>query len=129
MDDNLTTALHGEAFAYVKYLHYAEKAEESGNMKLGKVYRAVANEEWHHFGQLAKFTNLISDDLSNLKEAIKGEIYEAKTMYPRFAADAEMDSQPELAQRYRELARDEQRHADLYKAVLKEEINTRSVQN
>ena len=29
--DNLSTAMHGEAFAYVKYSLYAEHARKSGN--------------------------------------------------------------------------------------------------
>ena len=33
---NLLTAMHGEAFAYVKYLLYAEHARKSGNKELAE---------------------------------------------------------------------------------------------
>ena len=37
--DNLSTAMHGEAFAYVKYLLYAEHARKSGNKELADLIR------------------------------------------------------------------------------------------
>jgi hypothetical protein len=36
--DNLSTAMHGEAFAYLKYLLYAEHARKSGNQKLAELF-------------------------------------------------------------------------------------------
>ena len=42
--DNLSTAMHGEAFAYVKYSLYAEHARKSGNQKLADLFDETAKD-------------------------------------------------------------------------------------
>ena len=40
---NLEAAMHGEAFANLKYLRYAEVARESGNSELAQLFESSAN--------------------------------------------------------------------------------------
>ena len=87
--DNLSTAMHGEAFAYVKYLLYAEHARKSGNKELADLFEKTANtERFEHFAEEAQLAGLIGNDVNNLKDAIKGECYEIDTMYLEFAQKA-----------------------------------------
>jgi len=43
--DDLSTAMRGEAFAYAKYLLYAEHARKSGNKELADLFEKTANTE------------------------------------------------------------------------------------
>jgi len=48
--DHLSTAMHGEAFAYAKYLLYAEHARRSGNNELANLFeQATKIERFQHF--------------------------------------------------------------------------------
>ena len=79
--DNLSTAMHGEAFAYVKYLLYAEHARKSGNKELADLFEKTANtERFEHFAEEAQLSGLVGNDADNLNDAIKGESYEIDTM-------------------------------------------------
>ena len=50
--DNLSTAMQGEAFAYAKYLLYAEHARKSGNKELADLFEKTANtERFEHFAE------------------------------------------------------------------------------
>src|SRR5579863_8407725 len=75
--ENLSIAMHGEAFAYVKYLLYAERARKSGNKELAELFEKTANtERFEHFAEEAELARLVGSDADNLKDAIKGECYE-----------------------------------------------------
>jgi rubrerythrin len=83
--ENLSTAMHGEAFAYAKYMLYAKHAEQNGNAELAKLFTTAARiERFQHFGEEAQLTGLVGSDADNLKDAIKGESYEVETMYRQF---------------------------------------------
>ena len=69
--DNLSTAMHGEAFAYVKYLLYAEQARKSGNKELVELYEKTAStERFEHFAEEAQLAGLVGSDADNLKDSI-----------------------------------------------------------
>ena len=52
--DNLSTAMHGEAFAYAKYLLYAEHARQSGATELANLFESSAKaERFEHFAEEA----------------------------------------------------------------------------
>src|SRR4029079_15530918 len=72
--DNLTTAMHGEAFAYMKYLLYADHARKSGNKELGDLFEKTANtERFEHFAEEAQLVGLVGNDADNLQDRINGE--------------------------------------------------------
>ena len=116
---NLLTAMHGEAFAYVKYLLYAEHARKSGNKELADLFEKTANiERFEHFAEEAQLCGLVGNDADNLKDAINGESYEIDTMYLEFAQKAKAAGDKAAASRFEEIRHDEMGHRDAFKAAL-----------
>ncbi|MGB9433999.1 MAG: rubrerythrin family protein [Candidatus Acidiferrum sp.] len=117
--DNLSTAMHGEAFAYVKYLLYAEHARKSGNKELADLFERTANtERFEHFAEEAQLAGLVGSDADNLKDAIKGETYEIDIMYLEFAQAAKVAEDTAAADRFEEIRHDEMGHRDGFKIAL-----------
>ncbi|HHT28417.1 MAG TPA: rubrerythrin family protein [Firmicutes bacterium] len=117
--DNLKAAFSGESMANRKYTAYAKQAEKEGFPQVAKLFRAIAEAETVH--ALAEFRAMggIKTTAENLQDAMNGEEYEFKTMYPEFLAEAEKEGtnrQAIIAFRYAEAA--EQIHYDLYEQAL-----------
>jgi rubrerythrin len=117
--DNLSTAMHGEAFAYAKYLRYADHARKSGNKELAELFEKTANtERFEHFAEEAQLAGLVGSEADNLKDAIKGESYEIETMYLEFAEKAKVAGDTAAAARFEEIRHDEMGHRDAFKIAL-----------
>lgn len=117
--ENLSTAMHGEAFAYAKYLLYAHKAQQNGNRELADLLRRTARtERFEHFAEEAELAGLAGSNAENLKDAIKGESYEVETMYREFAEQAAAAGDTTAAQRFEEIRKDEMKHRDAFTAAL-----------
>ncbi len=118
--DNLSTAMHGEAFAYAKYLLYARHARRSGNKDVADLFEKTASvERFQHLAEEAQLTGLVGSDADNLRDAIKGESYEVDTMYADFARQAAAVGDKVAADRFEEIRHDEMGHRDAFKAALK----------
>jgi rubrerythrin len=116
---NLLTAMHGEAFAYAKYMLYAERARRNGNTELAQLYENTAKEErMEHFAEEAELAGLVGTDADNLKDAILGESYEVETMYRDFAQQAADVGDQAASDRFAEIRHDESKHRDAFKAAL-----------
>ena len=116
---NLSTAMHGEAFAYAKYLLFAEQARKNGNTKVADLFESAAKtERFEHFSEEAQLAGLVGSDSDNLKDAIKGESYETETMYREFAQQAKQAGDHEAAKRFEEIRLDEAKHRDAFNAAL-----------
>ena len=117
--DNLSTAMHGEAFAYVKYLLYSEHARKDGNMELAELFEKTANtERFEHFAEEAELAGLVGSDADNLKDAFKEESYEIELMYREYAQTAEAAGDRAVADRFEEIRHDEMDHRDAFKIAL-----------
>ena len=117
---NLLTALHGEAFAYAKYMLYAEHARQQGRKELADLFEATARTElFEHFAEEAELAGLVGDDTANLREAIGGEAYEVDTMYRTFAEQAQAAGDNAAAARFVEVRQDETHHRDAFTEALK----------
>ena len=117
--ENLSTAMHGEAFAYAKYMLFAEHARQNGNDELAKLFESSANtERFEHFAEEARLAGLVGSDADNLKEAIHGESYEVETMYHQFAERATTAGDTTGAERFEEIRHDEMKHRDAFKVAL-----------
>ncbi len=117
--ENLSTAMHGEAFAHAKYLVYAERARQSGNEDLAKLLEETAKtERLEHFAEEAKLAGLAGENGSNLKDAIQGESYEVETMYRKFAEEATAAGDKSAAELFEEIRRDEMKHRDAFSKAL-----------
>ena len=117
--DNLSTAMHGEAFAYAKYMLFAKRARQSGNTELGELFEKTAEEELlEHFEEEAALAGLVSTDAKNLEDAIQGESYEVDTMYRDFAEQALSAGETAVGERFAEIHRDEMKHRDAFRQAL-----------
>jgi rubrerythrin len=117
--ENLSTAMHGEAFAYAKYEMFAEHARKEGNTALADLFDKTAKvEHLEHFREHAELAGLVGSDQANLKDAIKGESYETETMYPNFAKEAQAAGDQAAANRFTEIGKDEAGHRDAFRAEL-----------
>jgi rubrerythrin len=116
---NLETAMHGEAYANLKYQRYADLAEASGNTDLAKLFRDSANVEANeHFDRESAAMPLGSANAANLKDAITGEHYENVKMYVDFARQADAAGDTKVAAMFRQIAEDEGTHYRAYQAAL-----------
>lgn len=61
--DDLSSAMHGEAFAYAKYMLYAEHARKNCNQELAKLFEdAAQTERFEHFAEEARLAGLVGTD-------------------------------------------------------------------
>lgn len=115
---NLEAAMHGEAFANLKYLRYAEVAREAGDEELARLFESSANVEANeHFAREADALKLDGTNEANLVDAMAGEQYENVTMYIDFAAQAEAAGDLRAASLFRQIAADEGDHYERYRAA------------
>lgn len=117
--ENLATAMHGEAFAYAKYMLYAQHARMHGNRQIAMLFtEAARTERFQHFSEEAALVGLVRTDKANLKDAISGESYEVDTMYREFAEQAAAAGDKAAADRFSEIRNDEMGHRDAFRAAL-----------
>ncbi len=118
---DLTSAMHGEAFAYAKYMLYAKQARAEGNEKLAALFEHTANVELNnHFATHAYEYSLVGTDQQNLRDSIKGENYETTTMYPEMANRAQKVGDAKVAAVFAAIGKDERTHRDRFQAALSE---------
>jgi len=116
---NLVTAMQGEAFAYVKYMLFAEHARKNGNSELADLFEKTAHvERFEHLAEEAELAGLLGSDVANLENAIEGESDEVDRMYLKFAEQAAADGDQAVAERFSEVRDDEMGHRDAYIAAL-----------
>ena len=116
---NLETAMHGEAYAHLKYQVYAERAEADGKPELARLFRESADVEGNeHFDREQAMLGLAGADDANLRDAMAGEHYENTKMYLDFALQADRDGDHDAAAMFRQIAADEGDHYAQYKTAL-----------
>ena len=116
---NLISAMHGEAYAFAKYMLFAEHARKSGHSALADLFEKTARvEHLEHFAEEAELAAIVGSDADNLRDAIKGESYEIDTMYREFAEQAAASGDQAAAARFEEVRSDEMGHRDAFTAAL-----------
>lgn len=116
---NVEAALRGEAFAYVKYNLYAAQARKEGYEEIAQAFEKIADQErLEHLAEFAEIYGLVGDTAKNLQNAIHDEGQEVSTIYPGFAATARAEGATAAAERFEEIARDEQTHVNEFKNLL-----------
>ena len=117
---DLETAMKGEAFAYAKYMMFAEQARAHGHPDLATLFENTAKtERLEHFREHAELAGIISSsDADNLRDAIAGETYETTKMYPEMAARAKQAGDKEAASRFSEIGNDESKHRNAFADAL-----------
>ena len=116
--DNLKAAFGGESEARNKYTFFAEAARKEGYLYISKIFEETAENERQHAKDHLLLLGGIGDTVANLKEAIEGEDYEVRSMYPKFVQEAEAEGDKKAANAFKQVARIEAHHRERFKKLL-----------
>jgi rubrerythrin len=124
---NLQTAYNGESNAHVRYLAFAQKADQDGYAQAASLFRAAARaEEIHAANHAVVIKKLggtpeakiespaVKATKENLEAAVKGETYERDVMYPEFIKQARAEKNTDAVQTFNMAKTAEAEHAKLY---------------
>jgi rubrerythrin len=115
--DNLKDAFAGESQANRKYLAYAKKAQAEGYTQVAKLFRAAAEAETIHAHGHFNAMGGVKSTLENLQDAVAGETYEYKEMYPPMLEQALKDGHKAKIM-FGFALKAEEVHANLYQKAL-----------
>ena len=116
--DNLKAAFAGESQARNMYTYFAAVARKEGYHYVAKIFEETADNERRHAKDHFNLLGGIGDTAANLRQAIAGEDYETKTMYPDFAKNADAEGNKQAANLFRQIAKIEAEHRDRYQKLL-----------
>ena len=129
--ENMQEAFKGESTASAKYAAYSIKAEEEGYHQIALLFKAASTSEKIHANNhkavlregsqniptiTPEFT--VKSTAENLKDAIAGETYEIKTMYPEFIVNANKAGNQFSMMSLNYAYKTEQKHKPLYEKAL-----------
>ena len=117
-EKNLKDAFAGESQANRKYLAFAKQADKEGYAQAAKLFRAAAAAETVHAHAHLHALGGIGKTVDNLKEAISGETFEFKDMYPAMIAAAKEEGAKEALRSFTFANDVEKIHAELYQKAL-----------
>ncbi len=125
--DNLMAAFAGESQANRKYTAYAKQAEKEGKTNAAKLFRAAADAETLHALKHFEVAGKVGDTAINLQDAVAGETYEYKDMYPDFVKAAEAEGNKAAVRTFTFAMKAEEVHARLYAEALADINETEEV--
>ncbi len=111
---NLEAAFAGESQAHMKYLIFADKAEQEGMTNVARLFRAIAFAEQVHATNHFKALGNLGGTADNLQAAIGGETYEVEEMYPAFIAVSELQEEKAATRAEKWALEAERVHAGMY---------------
>ena len=112
--ESLAKAFAGESQANRKYLAFAKRAEAEGYIQIAKLFRAAAEAETVHAHNHLRIMGGIKNTKENILEAIDGETYEFKHMYPEFLEIAAEEGENQASWSFNIANEVEKIHANLY---------------
>ncbi len=116
-NENLKEAFAGESQAFQKYTSFAEAAEKEGLPNIARLFRTTAQAERIHAAGHFSALGGVGNTAENLKEAIAGETFEFKEMYPPMLAEAEAEGH-KAKRMFKFAVAAEEVHAILYQRAL-----------
>jgi len=117
-EKNLLTAFAGESQANRRYLAFAKQADKEGHRQVARLFRAAAEAETVHAHAHLRNLGGVKSTAENLKEAISGESYEFKQMYPAMIEDAKEEGNKGAERTFTYANEVEEVHASLYQKAL-----------
>ncbi len=117
-EKNLQAAFAGESQARNKYTYFASVAKKEGYQQIAALFLETADNEKEHAEIWFKELGYLGDTAANLKAAAEGENYEWTDMYDSFAKTADEEGFPQLAAKFRAVAKIEKAHEERYLALL-----------
>lgn len=117
--DNLQKAFSGESQANRRYLAFAQQAERDGFRQVARLFRAAAEAETIHATAHLRVLGGIRSTLENLEDAVEGEGYEFKEMYPDFLTQARNEGLKPAEFSFKNALAVEEVHFDLFSRAVK----------
>ena len=129
---NLQTAYTSQSNTYVRYLAFAERAQENEYGEAASLFRAAACAEHVHLKNIAAVmrkigyepviridTPVVKTTAQNLRTSAEvGEAYERDVQYPEFIKAAQAEENDGAVRVFQHVMRAEAQHARLFKAAL-----------
>lgn len=128
---NLMVSYNNERNANVRYQAYAKKADEEGYHRIASLFRAAARSERVQFENFGRVINkyggtpdakieqpIVKSTKENLEEAIRGESYEHKVLYSKFADEAKKDKNRPAKKQFEYAREVEKVHNDWFTKAL-----------
>jgi len=113
-EQNLNGAFAGESMAHLRYLIFAERAEEEGLPNVARLFRAIAYAEQVHAANHYRELGLVNSSAQNLQAAIDGETFEVEEMYPAYNKVAEFQGEKGAVRSTHYALEAEKIHAGMY---------------
>jgi rubrerythrin len=113
-DENLQTAINGEARARLKYTAFALRAMEEGHPEIAQLFLEAAGAETVHGMSHLRVAGGVGATGQNLDEAANGENDEIEEMYPRFIREAEVEGRQDAAASFRLAVEREKHHRAMF---------------
>ena len=131
-EKNLLISFAGESQARNRYTFFASVAKKEGYEQIAAVFAETADQEKEHAKRFFKLmagghatihdatypAGCIGTTVENLLAAAQGEKEEWSTLYPTFAATADEEGFPEVAEAFRKVASVEVEHERRYLKLL-----------
>ncbi|WP_440945433.1 rubrerythrin family protein [Methanosarcina sp. T3] len=136
-EQNMINAFGGESQAHMRYLHFANQAEEENFTNVTRLFRAIAHAEYVHAGDHYKVLKHLNggfvansmaafgpgDTLKNLQLAIDGETFEIEEMYPVYIEVAKFQEEKNAQRSFEWSYASEKLHRQLFEKAL-EAVNS-----
>jgi len=119
---DLKTVMQNEALTTMKYRAFAQHARMEGKLALADILEQTAKSEQRHFDEAARMYGLVREDWHNLAMAIVGEYAEFNQTYTQMADRAEAAGDKEVAKTFREIAAEEAKHHQDFKAAVSKSL-------
>jgi rubrerythrin len=111
---NLYDAFSGESKAHMRYLIFADKAEDEGKTNIARLFRAIAFAEQVHATNHLNVLGDLGDTEDNLQAAIDGENFEVEEMYPAYDVVAKLQNEKGAIRSIHYAIEAEKIHAAMY---------------
>lgn len=112
--ENLKSAFSGESQAHMKYMVFADKAEQEGYKNIARLFQAVAYAERVHASNHLNVLDGVGLTQENLGAAIEGESFEVDEMYAAYKTVAELQDEKGAVRSMNYALEAEKIHAALY---------------
>ncbi len=113
-EDNLKAAFAGESQAHMKYLIFADVAQQEGKSNLARLFRAIADAERVHATNHYRVLEMVKKSSDNIQDCIDGENYEIEEMYPAFNAVAKLQGESKAERSTHNALEAEKVHSAMY---------------
>lgn len=114
-EENLKSAFAGESQAHMRYLAFANKADQEKKGNVARLFRSAAYAEQIHATNHLKTLEGIHSTAENLETAIGGETFEVEEMYPAYKSVADLQEEKAAQKSITWAFETEKVHQELYR--------------